>query len=310
MRTPLPARASRHHHLGLLLLAVCECSLALPARDDVLGVGRLSGTAPSSHEAPQGAVHEAAPAAVSAVGVAAGEAAIAFFVDCVGGSDASDGSRAHPFLSLTRARDALRALQPLAAAASVTVLPGDCYPRDPSGAVNFSLPVLALEPQDSGTAAAPITYAAAAGSPAPRLLAGMKVPPSVWRATATSGLFVADLGPAGLDLARYGFGQPSAGGCEGTALELFYEGVPGVLARYPNVAPDGTPQWLNVGGVVNPDLAFTTKDTRVLAWANESQAWLHGYWGFDCACGGGVTHAATLPPHAFHHPPPPPSLRG
>ena len=112
---------------------------------------------------------------------------------------------------------------------------------------------------------------------------------------------------AGLDLARYGFGAPSAGGCGGTALELFYEGVPGVLARYPNVAPDGTPQWINVGGVVNKDLAFTTRDTRVLAWANESQAWLHGYWGFDCACGGGVTRAALFPLYAPPTPPPPPS---
>ena len=207
-------------------------------------------------------------------------AGASLYVDCSGGSDAGDGSAARPFLTLTRARDALRALQPLAAPARVTVVSGDCVPRDGSGAVDFSLPVLALEPQDSGSAAAPITYAAGGG--APRLLSGAAVPLAAWRNASQPGVFVADLGPAGLDVARYGFGGPDASGCGGGAMELFCGGVPATVARYPNVAANGDPQWINILAVENAATSFTTRDTRVLGWANESRAWLHGYWAFDC----------------------------
>jgi hypothetical protein len=221
------------------------------------------------------------PGAPCAAVAPSADAGASLFVDCNGGSDAGDGSAARPFLSLTRARDALRALQPLTAPARVTVVSGDCYPRDGSGVVNFSLPVLALEPQDSGTAAAPITYAA--GSGAPRLLAGAAVPPAAWRNTSQPGVFAADLGPAGLDVARYGVGSLDASGCGGGAMELFCGGVPATVARYPNVAANGDPQWINIAAVENKATAFTTHDTRVLSWANESRAWLHGYWAFDWA---------------------------
>ena len=210
----------------------------------------------------------------------AASAGASLYVDCSGGSDAGDGSAAHPFQTLSRARDALRALQPLTAPARVTVVSGDCYPRDGSGAVDFSLPVLALEPRDSGTAAAPITYAAGGG--APRLLSGAAVPLAAWRSTSQPGVFAVDLGPAGLDVARYGFGGPDASGCGGGAMELFCGGVPATVARYPNVAANGDPQWINILAVEDAKTTFTTRDTRVLAWANESRAWLHGYWAFDC----------------------------
>lgn len=223
------------------------------------------------------------------------------YVDCSGGSDAGDGSAAHPFLSLTRARDALRALQPLTAPALVTVVAGDCLPRDGSGVVNYSLPVLTLEPQDSGTAAAPITYAA--GSGAPRLLAGAAVPLTAWRNSTQPGVFGVDLGPAGLDVARYGFGGPDASGCGGGAMELFCGGVPGTVARYPNVAANGNPQWINIAAVEDKATSFTTRDTRVLTWANESNAWLHGYWAFDCE----EPHTLLPLPCAGAHPPLPSS---
>jgi hypothetical protein len=165
--------------------------------------------------------------------------------------------------------------------------------------VDFSLPVLALEPRDSGSAAAPITYAA--GSGAPRLLSGAAVPLAAWRNTSQPGVFEADLGPAGLDVARYGFGGPDASGCGGGAMELFCGGVPGTVARYPNVAANGDPQWINILAVEDKATSFTTRDTRVLSWANESSAWLHGYWAFDCEA---PPPLVRTPPGA--HPPIPP----
>ena len=70
------------------------------------------------------------------------------------GNDANPGSKQQPFASLTRARDAVRALKakgPLDGPARVTVADGRYTLTEP----------LVLSPEDSGSAQAPVTYQAA-----------------------------------------------------------------------------------------------------------------------------------------------------
>lgn len=208
------------------------------------------------------------------------------YVNCASGNDASgSGSVADPFLTIMKARDTIRGMQPLTTDVTVLIQESDCFPRDPiTGALNFSFPVLELDPDaDSGTPAGRITYAAAPGARV-RLLGGPEIPSSLWKPY-TGAIVQADLGPAGLDVARYGFGSLAAGGlgtCQDTGVELFWGGEPQTLARWPNISPNGTWQWANIQTVTSP-LAFTTNATRALSWNGVPNAWLHGYWSEDWA---------------------------
>ncbi len=40
---------------------------------------------------------------------------------------------------------------------------------------------------------------------------------------------------------------------------------------------------MQISSVGNENTQFTLSDTRPLAWAKESNAWLHGFWSFDWA---------------------------
>jgi len=72
---------------------------------------------------------------------------IALHVDCTLGSDSvGDGSVDRPYLSLRMARDALRGLKPPSMPADVFIS-GDCFPRSKHGAVDFSQPLLELQPR-------------------------------------------------------------------------------------------------------------------------------------------------------------------
>lgn len=209
------------------------------------------------------------------------------YVNCDSGSDATgDGSSGSPFATLMHARDVVRAAQPLAGPMSVLVQPSDCYPLDASGSVNFSFPILALETQDGGSADAPITYGAAVGSGV-RLLGGAPVPPALWKASSSlPGVFTADLGAGGANLARWGLGDLAGGGlgtCASTKAELFWNASAMTLARYPNISPNGTWEWLNIGGIFHENpLAFSSNDSHVASWAAEvGTGWIHGFWSYD-----------------------------
>ena len=83
---------------------------------------------------------------------------IELYVDCGTGSDFSgDGSALRPWRTPLRARDAVRALQPLKVPCDILIR-GDCLPRGQDGALDFAQPLLELEAQDSGTASTPISY--------------------------------------------------------------------------------------------------------------------------------------------------------
>ena len=215
-------------------------------------------------------------------------ASITISVDCDTGSDNGDGSPAAPFATVRRARDEVRARQPLTADVTVSVT-GSCTPRGADGLVDFSQTLLSLDPAlDSGNANAVITYAGQEGA---SLLGGASVPPIAWRSPSPDrpNVFTVDLSESALNVSRYGFGDLAGGGlgtCAHTAMELVWNGTVQTLARYPNIMPNGTWEWMNIAQVRGPLEGFTLNGTngeRALSWTNESNAWFHGYWSFDWA---------------------------
>ncbi len=125
------------------------------------------------------------------------------------GSDSAPGTRAKPFATLARARDAVRALkaeQGLRAPVRVLLADG----------TYFLDGTFALTPADSGTAACPITYAAAPGAK-PVLSGGRRI--TGWRKEA-DGLWAADV--------------PDAKSGQWTFRQLFVNGHRRTLARHPN----------------------------------------------------------------------------
>jgi len=114
----------------------------------------------------------------SACAVAAG-APLALFVNCNSGSDANNGTATSPFLTPNHARDVLRAQPSLPNGAVVTV-EGVCVPRDATGAVDYSLPVLSLGPADSGAGPdAPVVWTA--GPAGGTLSGGAAIPAGAWK---------------------------------------------------------------------------------------------------------------------------------
>lgn len=163
-----------------------------------------------------------------AVAAAAAAAAADFFVDCVHGSDSGSGSAASPFLTPNRARDAVRALQPLSASATVHLLPGSCYPRNAAGGIDFTQPVLTLNNAtvDSAPAGTTITWIAEGGPGSVLFMGGLVLDPQYWTPSAGKpGVFQYDLGATGYDFATFGFGSLASGGlgqCVNNQAELFF----------------------------------------------------------------------------------------
>ncbi len=168
---------------------------------------------------------------------------------------------------------------------------------DASGAFDGSSAILTLDSRDSGTVGSPATWAAWPGAPPPRLLGGVAIPASAWApagAAAAPGTLVAKLGADGVNVARWGLGSLAGGGlgqCSDTMAELFFNGSPQYLARFPNVDPSsGTWEWLGIERVENKSNAFYVNGSgaaHALRWPTAStpgdSAWVHGFWSFDWA---------------------------
>lgn len=223
-----------------------------------------------------------------------------------------DGTMASPYWSPNGARDAVRALpRPLIRRVFVNVLPGDCLPRDSvTGALDFTQAVLSLEPRDSGSPGYPVTYRAYGAGGSARLLEGLPLNASLWRAQSSAApspaaagayaagtalnVMVIDLlaaaaaaGGSAATLSAVGLGAitlpGTAMGCPSqTVAELFYAGKPMTLSRYPNTRPDRTGGFMFVSGIAYDSSGRTvlrTANSRpARRWAAETDAWLHGYW--------------------------------
>jgi hypothetical protein len=197
------------------------------------------------------------------------------------GSDANPGTREKPFATLAKARDALRGLKAngaLPGPVCVRLMPGEYLVEK----------TFELTAADSGTEAAPIVYRADKKGAAV-LYGGQRLDgfipvtdPVVLRrlpAEARGKVFQCDLKKAGITdyspLAERGYGFPPPP----STLEVFFNGAPLTLARWPNAG------FVNGGKIVQPGSkpadkpsVFEYLDDRPARWANAEDAWLFGYF--------------------------------
>lgn len=202
------------------------------------------------------------------------------------GSDAGDGSETKPFRSLPAARDAVRARRRSgggkASKSSVQVVV--------HGGTYLVEETLNLTEEDSGTAAAPVVYRAKPGEQ-PIFHGGVRI--TAWKPIAET--TVADrLDPAvrqhvlQADLKTLGVTDLG----DATALrqrpELFCDGVPQTLARWPNegfvktgeiLGKDTFKVWNSIQGCRDGKFRFV--EDRPARWTDEPDVRLYGYWFWD-----------------------------
>lgn len=212
------------------------------------------------------------------------------------GTDAGVGTADRPFRTLEQARDAIRSLKQRGevprAGVEVSIQPGT-YPVRQS---------FRLTDADSGTAAGPIVYGAA-GAEAPRFTGGVRLPRFTrvedaavlarLPESARGRVWSADLVESGvtnvIPFQQGGFAS-GRGFRTHPSIELFVDGEPMVLARWPN---DGFVKTVDVPGPLTlpawdrrpgtPEGRFRYEGDRPARWVNEPEAWLYGYWFWDWA---------------------------
>jgi len=211
------------------------------------------------------------------------------------GSDTNSGTRARPFATLERARDAVRQLRQDSrlGRGGVTIwLGGGDYLRTNS---------LELTTADSGTPEVPVIWRAH-GNERVRLLGGCKLsgfgpvtnPAVLARLPEPARGHVVQVGLASLGVTDFGrmssrgFGRPlSPAHCE-----LFFDGRPMTLARWPNEGeweriagyPDAGARKDEHGGNLGKlEEGFSYSGDRPRGWQDTSDLWVHGYWAWDWA---------------------------
>lgn len=212
------------------------------------------------------------------------------------GSDVAAGTYDQPFRTIERARDQIRALKNRdglpPGGVEVHIHPGEYPVRQ----------AFRLTADDSGTVDAPITYRAA-GNEAPRFHGGVRLRGFKPVSDATTlermpestrnQVREADLAQAGVtQLLPFLLGGFSSGRGFRThpAMELFINGEPMRLARWPN---EGFVQTGEVPGPLtlqaydrrpgSPTGRFRYEGDRPARWTGEPDAWLYGYWFWDWA---------------------------
>lgn len=202
------------------------------------------------------------------------------------GSDAGDGSASQPFATLERAREAIRQLKKNS---SSKLPPGGVRVLVEAG----DYPVrrtFRLSAEDSGTMDAPVVYQSRPGTSA-RLRGGERI--LSWKPISEAAV-KARLSPAVADAVLEAdlksLGQRDWG--DATALrkrpELFVNGVPQTLARWPNEGFVKTGEilgtntfkvWNSISGC--KDGRFRFVEDRARAWLDEPDVRLYGYWFWD-----------------------------
>jgi len=224
------------------------------------------------------------PAAYRVLLPALPEPAAVFSVSSTG-DDENDGSEAKPFRTLERARDAVRALKKAHGGTlpegGVRILIAGEFPVDHS---------LLLTSEDSGTAGAPIVYQAEPGQPTV-FHGGIRI--TGWKPVSQTTLRD-NLDPSVRDRVLEAdvkaLGVTDLG--DATALrrrpELFVDGVPQTLARWPNegfvktgeiLGTDTFKVWNSIQGC--RDGKFRYVEDRPGRWLDEPDVRLYGYWFWD-----------------------------
>jgi hypothetical protein len=202
------------------------------------------------------------------------------------GSDENDGSEGRPFRTLERARDAVRALKK---ARGGTLPKGGVRIAIAGGAYAVERSVT-LTADDSGTAEAPVVYQAELGR-APVFRGGVRV--SGWQPISQSTLrdkLAPSVRDRVLEADVKALGVTDLG--DATALrrrpELFADGVPQTLARWPNegfvktgdiLGADTFTVWNSIKGC--RDGKFQYVEDRPSRWIDEPDVRLYGYWFWD-----------------------------
>lgn len=265
----------------LVLLLVSMCSV-------FDGRGALGAQAPRPADKEAAAQSALAPHPAQGPGVIPDlpSPAIEVFI-APDGKDSNPGTRQAPLATLEAARDLLRARRQggrLPAGGAAVVLRGGTYIRKDT---------FRLEAQDSGTADAPVVFRAAEGE-SPILSGGRAIsgfqpindPAVLARLPAESRgkvlrldlrtLGITDLG----ELRPRGFGrQPSP------IMELFFDGKPMPLARWPNEGFVRVAKVIEPGGKPGTRAVFEYEGDRPSRWAAARDAWLFGYWHYLWADG-------------------------
>ncbi len=212
-----------------------------------------------------------------------------------------------PLATLEQARDTIRALKEsegLPAGGLTVYLCGGVHSRGKS---------FELTAQDSGTAEAPIVYRACEGEGV-RLMGGKTVTgfkpvsdPAVLKRIEEpyrDKILELDLKASGITdygtLKPRGFGR----GSKAAGLELFFQGKPMTLARWPNTG------WARIASVPSGKDGgkFCYEGDRPARWADSDDVWLHGYWTWDWAesyekvqaIDTAAKEIATAPPHGVY----------
>ena len=217
-----------------------------------------------------------------------------FFVSPAG-SDRNPGTKERPFLTLERARDAVRAFKSgsrRAAEERTTVwISEGTYPLTRT---------FELKTNDGGTPGNTATYSALPGAYV-RISGGRMIPSSLFhpahdpealrRLPDSSKQFVleADLKSMGItdfgDQKQFGFGTPVVP----ASMELFWNDTVMQIARYPNrggiaigtiIDPGSTPR---TGDHSNRGGRFRYTDARHARWAGGKDVWLQGYFNYGFA---------------------------
>lgn len=194
------------------------------------------------------------------------------------GSDGAAGTRAQPFATLERARDAVRQKRAsVSGGAVVRLLPG----------VHVRSGSFELTAEDGGSVSAPVTYRAEGEV---ILRAGTTVPAAAFRPVsdpkvlarldpaAKGRVLELDLKPLGLRNARR-FPDIFVGG--GGLIEIYFEGQRMPLSRWPNVGNTTMAKVLDRGDwTAKPGRAgvFLAREDRLARWKVEEGLWLEGYW--------------------------------
>jgi len=202
------------------------------------------------------------------------------------GSDTADGSQKTPFRTLEKARDAVRALKrsgsrTLPKGGVKIMIGGGEYPREQT---------LRLTSEDSGTAATPIVYQVEPGQTAV-FRGGVRI--TAWRPISDAKLLEkldVRIRDRVLEADLKALGIQDLG--DATALrhcpELFVDGKPQTLARWPNegfvktgaiLGKDTFKVWNSIEGC--RDGKFRYVEGRPGYWLDEPDVRLYGYWFWD-----------------------------